>query len=118
NSSLVFGFSHASASRSIPNVGQRGRGESKKCIGKLLQIPPSENQQRSASTLTWAPILLGFSEPSSSSDDRATVLLGKSGKYSGMALSKIGKLRLSRAATTIGKRMASGNSSNNFPSRE
>jgi hypothetical protein len=31
-----------------PNVGQRGSGWSKRWIGKLLEIPPSENQQRSA----------------------------------------------------------------------
>jgi hypothetical protein len=31
----------------MPNVGQRGSGASKKCTGKLLLIPPSENQQRS-----------------------------------------------------------------------
>jgi hypothetical protein len=31
----------------IANVGLRGSGASKKCTGKLLLMPPSENQQRS-----------------------------------------------------------------------
>ena len=30
--------------KSMPKVGRRGHGESKKCMGKLLAIPPSENQ--------------------------------------------------------------------------
>src|SRR6266576_1505496 len=50
---LVCGV-HTLASRSgrrsrrlIPNVGHLGRGQSNKCNGKLLQIPPSENHTRS-----------------------------------------------------------------------
>src|SRR5712691_8866659 len=38
--------------RLIPKVGRPGHSESKKWMGKLLLIPPSENQQRTASRVS------------------------------------------------------------------
>ena len=43
-SSLLFSRSAGNAARSIANVGRRGSGRSKKWTGRLLQMPPSENQ--------------------------------------------------------------------------
>ena len=64
-------------------VGRDGKGLSKNCTGKLLVMPPSENQQRFGT-------------------DFASVL-ALSKVYNGMALSNIGKLKLMRTATTTGK---------------
>ena len=74
----------------MANVGQRGSGESKKCTGKLLLMPPSENQQRSNFL--------------SSSFARLKSIACK-----GTALNNNGKLKLIRTATAIGMSQGSGN---------
>jgi hypothetical protein len=43
-SSLLLSRSAGNGARSIANVGRRGSGRSKKWTGRLLQMPPSENQ--------------------------------------------------------------------------
>jgi hypothetical protein len=39
-----FAWPAGNGARSIAKVGRTGSGRSKKCTGRLLQIPPSENQ--------------------------------------------------------------------------
>jgi hypothetical protein len=72
--------------RSLERVGS---ATSKKWVGKFDPTPPSVNQQRSGLSPRW-----GF--------------LRQSIAYRGMALNRIGKLRLILAATTTGRSSGSG----------
>ena len=80
----------------IANVGRRGIAASKKCTGKLLEMPPSENQHG---------VAIG-ARPAASRSRLA--LLVQSTRCSGTALSSTGKLRLMRVATTTGRSSAAG----------
>ena len=79
------------AAKPMPNVGREGRKPSKKCTGKLLEMPPSENRQRRTR-----------GGPSGASRTSG------SARYSGTALTSPGKLRLRRASTTRGNLGPSG----------
>src|SRR5262249_46386798 len=78
---------NANGRRLIAKVGQRGTSRSKKWTGKLLEIPPSENQQRSG---------------------RCASGRVSSKRQSGTPLSRTGKERLIRVATTTGRSAAAG----------
>ncbi len=115
--------STASYLRLIANVGRTGSSASKRWTGKLLQMPPSENQQRaglglgrggssigSQGRLRIARQRFGWSRCQLRQALRASLLTRRrqSRLQSGTALSSSGKLRLMRAATTIGSRSARG----------
>ena len=87
---------------------RRGSGASKKCTGKLLEIPPSENQQRSAPALDRVRRRGGLPGRSRAQARQAWSAPGSrlrlaSMLQSGTALSRTGKLRLIRVATITGR---------------
>src|SRR5882762_4687706 len=105
---LLYSRSARVSRRFKPNVGQRGKAESNKCKGKLLQMPPSENHTTSGRRGSLWPIAspaTRFCGMGSSAAMRRRV---QSTAYKGTAQNNNGKLRLKRVGTITGKSRASG----------